>query len=344
MSASFVRVAVAGFGHWGPNLARNFATLPRARLVAIAEPSAVRRAMAADRFAGVRIVEAAEEICADPAVDAVVIATPAETHAPLALAALAAGKHVLVEKPLGRSVDEGRRVVDAAVRAGRVLLVGHVFLFHPGVVAIAERIGAGAVGRVRYIHAMRTNLGPVRRDVDAFWDLGAHDVSITNLWLGGPPTHVSARGGSFLGQDRPDVVFAVLEYAGGVLAGVHVSWLDPVKVRRATVVGETRMITYDDLDEAAPVRIHDKGIDPAVYERGYADDIRAFRALVRDGPAEVVPVPPAEPLRAECEHFLDCVLDGAGARAGGAIALDVLRVLEAASESLAAGGARRPVA
>ena len=242
MSAAPTRVGVIGAGHWGPNLIRNLHESGRSRVVAIGDRDARRLERIAARYPDVSCVPTADAVLERDDLDAVVIATPTSTHHAFARAALERGLHVFVEKPLARTVAEAEDLVALAARAGRVLLVGHVFLFNEGVRAVKERIDAGSLGNVQYVQSVRSNLGPVRTDVSALWDLAAHDVSIFGFWLGGPPLRATGKGAVYLNPGIEDVVFATLEYPGGVLANLHATWLSPRKVRQITVVGDRQML------------------------------------------------------------------------------------------------------
>jgi predicted dehydrogenase len=329
-----VTVNCIGVGHWGPNLVRIFATHPDARVGAVCDLSEERLALVRRNVPGVgRTTTDARSAIEDEAAQAVVISTPTSTHYALARAALEAGKHVLVEKPLCRTVAEGEELLEIAAKKGLVLAVGHVFLFNNGIREMGRAIGSGELGRIYYVYSERTNLGPIRTDVNALWDLAAHDLSILDSWLGTSPVAVTARGQAYLNPGVEDVVLASFTYPDGVLASVHASWLNPRKVREITVVGEHRMAVWNDMDLAEPVRIYQKSVDLA-KPQAYADSFGAFRMLVRNGDVLIPHVSGPEPLAAECAHFLECVLGRATPINGGAEALGVVRALEAADRSM----------
>jgi predicted dehydrogenase len=337
-----VQVNVVGLGRWGPNLVRCFAAHPGARVRTVCDLDPARLDRVRDHVPGVdRFTTDSTEAVTQPGVDAVVIATPVETHAALTRAALEAGKHVLVEKPLCGSVAEGRALAELASAQGRVLAVGHVFLFNRGIRYAREQIEAGRLGELRYAFATRTNLGPVRPDVNALWDLGAHDLSIFRHWLGADPVSVTAHGHRFLGGEREDVVVAGFAYPGGQVAYVHASWLNPRKVREITLVGSERMLVWDDMDLAHPVRVYEASVDlPKPPGPGdYADSFGGFRALVRQGDIIIPKVAGGEPLATEAAHFLDCVRGDATPLNDAEGAVRILAALEAADRSLAQGGA-----
>jgi len=337
-----IRVAVIGAGHWGPNLIRNFHNRERSEVAWVVDRDATRLAQVRSRFADVQTTGEADEALADPAVDAVVVATPARTHHGLAKAALERGKHVLVEKPIATSVDDGAELCALSERAGRVLAVGHVFLYNPGVQRVKRYLEDGHLGRVYYVSMVRTNLGPIRTDVDAAWDLASHDVAIVNYWLDAEPIAVSAIGGTWINDGIADAVFATFRYSGNVFVNLHVSWLNPRKSRDITVVGERRMLTFDDMNLGEPVRVYDKQVtDDRIA--GYVDSFASFRASVREGDITIPRVALGEPLKAECEDFLDCIERGTPPRSGGREGLAVVRALDALQRSVRHHGREEPL-
>lgn len=341
--ASPTRIGVIGAGHWGPNLIRNFQQSGRSRVVAVAEADEQRRVRIAALYPDVACLGDGDELCARGDLDAVVIATPTATHHRFAMAALARGLHVLVEKPLARTVAEAEELARMAAGARRVLLAGHVFVFNPGIRAVKERIDAGVLGRIHYVQSQRTNLGPVRTDVSALWDLAAHDVSIFQLWLGALPLRASGKGGVYINPGIEDVVFATLEYPAGVLASLHATWLSPQKIRQITVVGDRKMLVFDDMNLNEPLRIYDKGVAEPPVEKPIVDSFAGFRSSIREGDITIPRVVLGEPLRAECEHFLDCIRDGATPLAGAAEGIAVVRVLDAIERSLRAGSQEQAI-
>jgi len=333
-------IAVAGLGYWGPNLARNFAGLPdsEVRWLCDADGDALARAAAALRVP--RTSTSLDEVLADPDVDAVVLATPVPTHADLAVRVLEAGKHCFVEKPLAQSAADAERAVEAAQGAGRILMVGHLLEYHPGVRKLKEIADSGDLGDIHYIYSNRLNLGVLRADENALWSLGAHDVSVVLYLAGGEePVECEARGESYMQAGIEDVVFCFLRFPSGLSAHLHLSWLDPHKERRFTVVGSRRMATFDDMELERKVTVYDKGFDERVGSYG--------EYITRSGDIWSPRVPAVEPLRVECEHFVACVRDGRTPRSDGESGLRVVRVLEALQQSLdatarEAGAAARP--
>ena len=276
-----------------------------------------------------------ESVLADPFVDAIVLATPVHTHYKLASAALQAGKHTFVEKPLARSSKEAKQLVELADSQGLILMVGHVFLYNAAVQKVREYIDSGELGEVYYIYAQRLNLGIVRKDVNALWNFAPHDISIINYWLKGRPTKVDAHGYAYLQPGIEDVVFMNLEYAGGQAAGVHVSWLDPNKVRRITVVGSKKMVVYDDVSPDAKIRLYDKGVDRKPGNGlGRYDTFGEFQLLIRAGDLLIPRIQFVEPLRAECEAFLRAIRENKPPIADGRNGLEVVEVLEAADRAI----------
>lgn len=327
-----VRIAQVGYGYWGPNLARNFAQLPDAELTYVVDASPEARATA-QRLYHCKTVATIEEALADPQVDAVVLATPARTHHDLALAALNAGKHLLIEKPLAMSVAEGRAIVQVAAEQERVLMVGHVFEYNPAVHYIKRAIDAGELGEVYYLYSRRVNLGRVQSDINALWSIAPHDISIAIHLLGQAPEAVSCHGAACLNGQVEDVIFLTLHFPGNVLCHIHVSWLDPSKTRELTVVGSRKMIVYDDVATEGKVRIYDKG----AFRKG--DPIYGeFQYKLHSGDIWIPRIDMQEPLRLECAHFVECIRNGKQPLTDGENGLRVVSVLEAGQKSLNAGG------
>jgi len=333
-----LRVAVAGLGYWGPNLARNFAVLPSSELAWCCDASEAMRARFAPAFPGTRFTADLDEVLADGTVDAVALATPVPTHAALAQRVLAAGKHCFVEKPMAQSVADAEAVVAAARGTDRVLMVGHLLEYHPGVIKLKELIDGGELGRPRYLYGNRLNLGKLRADENALWSLGAHDVSVLLRLAGEEPCEVHARGGSYMREGVEDVVFCFLRFPSGLAAHLHLSWLDPHKERRFTVVGEQRMATFDDMALEGKITVYDKGFDQHTESYG--------EYITRSGDIWSPRLSNEEPLRTECAHFVDAIRNGTTPVSDGASGLRVVRVLEALQRSLdesrRQGAARSP--
>lgn len=337
------RLAVIGAGHWGPNLIRNFYDDRSSEVVWVIDTDEGRLGQVRSRFSTIKTSQNASDALGDPSVEAVVIATPTVTHYSLVKEALEKKKDVLVEKPLTVHGAEGEELIGIAKKHDRILMVGHVFVYHGAIRKIHEWIGAGTVGRVYYVSMVRTNLGPIRMDVNAAWDLASHDVSIVNYWLGAQPITVSATGHAWINPGLCDAVFATLRYPNDVLVNIHASWLNPRKARDITVVGEKSMLTFDDMNSLEPVRIYDKQVTDRTTRPSFIDSITAFRASVRSGDITIPPVALGEPLKAECQEFLRCVRERAEPEANGAFANGVVRALEAMDRSIARQGAEEQV-
>ena len=321
-----IGVGVVGLGYWGPNLARNFDRLPGADVRWICDFSDERRDRWAPSFPTARVTGELDDLLTDPDTDAVVLATPVPTHAELAVRVLEAGKHCFVEKPLAQSAADAERVVEAVGSAGRVLMVGHLLEYHPGVQKLRELVTEGSLGEIRYLYSNRLNLGQLRADENALWSLGAHDVSVVLGLIDEDPVDCRAVGESYMRSGVEDVVFGYLRFPSGVAAHLHLSWLDPHKERRFTVVGSQQMATFDDMAASQKVKVYDKGFDQDFESYG--------EYIARSGDVMSPHISNEEPLRIECRHFLERVRDGGEPRSGARSGLRVVRVLEALQASL----------
>ncbi len=328
-----ITINVVGAGQWGPNLIRNFSTSPRSQVGMICDIDDKKLQSLSSRFPGVQLTGDPDRAINDPSADAVAITTPVSTHYELARSALLADKHVFVEKPLAQKVEQCLKLNELAQQRDRILMVGHVFKFNPGIQYVKTLLEEEDLGKVISIHAIRTNLGPVRTDVNALWDLGTHDLSIFNYWLSEQPSSVTASGLSYLSDQREDTVIANYIYSDQVMATIHVSWLHPRKVREITVVGSEKMLVWNDMDLSEPVRIYDKGVEQETDL--YTDTFGAFRLILREGAVTIPRIRGAEPLSNECDHFLDCILNQKTPLTDGEDGLAVVRALAAADESIA---------
>jgi predicted dehydrogenase len=328
-----VRIGVVGLGYWGPNLARNFARLAEVAWLCDSSPELLERHALA--HPGARTTPSLDDLLDDRELDAVALATPVPTHAALAERVLHAGKHCFVEKPLAQSVEEAERVVQAARGSGRVLMVGHLLEYHPGVEMLKQLIDSGQLGDIRYLYSNRLNLGVLRPDENALWSLGAHDVSVLLRLAGEEPYECRAVGESYMQEGIEDVVFCYLRFPSGLAAHMHLSWLDPHKERRFTVVGSRKMATFDDMELERKLTVYDKGFDESWSSYG--------EYIARSGDIFSPRVPNEEPLRIECRHFVERVADGAEPRSGGEAGLRVVRVLEALQRSLQESSRAAPV-
>lgn len=327
-----------GAGHWGPHLIRNFHRELDSQVRWIVDTDQTRLDALARRFPDVPMSQEVSEALNDDRVDAVVVATPSSTHFEIGIAALRSGKHVLIEKPITDSSETAQELCTMAQDTGLILMVGHVFLFNPAVRAAKEYIESGELGAIHYVSMVRTSLGPVRRDVNAAWDLASHDLAIADYWLGDEATAVNAVGGTWINTGIEDAVFITVRYPANRIAHVEASWLNPRKMRSITVVGERRMLTLDDMDLNEPLRVYDKRIG---RERGsdITDTFAGFRDQIREGIITIPKVTLGEPLRAECVSFLDRIHGSGDTVSDGWAGLNVVRVLEAVELSISSGGA-----
>jgi predicted dehydrogenase len=328
-----IRLGALGYGTWGRHVARVADATAGARLVAIAEADQGRRGVAAARHPGVAVCADAKEVLARNDIDAVLVATDAAGHAALVEAAAAAGKHVLVEKPLALSVPDARRAVEAAERKGVVLQVGHLLRYHPAV-EVLLRVARSELGRIRCVAAQRLNFGQLRTDENVLFSLGPHDLSIMLELFGEMPVSVAAQGSAFVREGIEDLCFLTLRFPGGGIGHLHLSWLDPHKVRRLTVVGERKMAIFDDMEPREKVRVFDSAVEAPNGTWVYGENL-----ALRTGDIFVPAFPATEPLAVEIAHFVDCVRHGRPPRTGGEEGVRVVSILAAAQESMRSGGA-----
>ncbi len=337
MTADKVRVGVVGLGYWGPNLARNFDRLEGAELAYCCDLDEGNLAKARSLYPQATVTDDYAHLLADDALDAIVVATSVPTHYKLGKLAIEAGKHAFVEKPIALKAADAQDLLDTAEEYGVKLMVGHLLEYHPAVAKMKELIDAGELGRVYYAYANRLNLGKVRTDENALWSLGPHDVSVLNYLTGDEPVEVSARGECYLQDEVEDVVFGYIRYENGMVGHLHVSWLDPHKSRKITVVGERKMVVFDDMESDRKITVYDKG---ATTTRTKFETYGEFVTL-HFGDIHIPKIGNDEPLRIECQHFVDCINDDATPRSDGRDALNVVKVLDAMEISLREGG--RPV-
>ena len=327
-----IRVAVVGAGYWGPNLIRNFSSCPETELVAVCDPDQQRLAVVMANYPNVTAEPQFDLLLARDDIDAVAVATPVVTHFPIALAALKAGKHVLVEKPLATSVGEAEQLIAVADQSNRTLMVDHTYVYSGPIQKIKAVIDAGEIGEVYFIDSVRINLGLFQRDVNVIWDLAPHDLSILDYLLGRLPVSVSAFGASHADQSNEieDVAYLSLDYGAGLLASLHVNWLSPVKIRHFIIGGSNKSIVFNDLEVTEKIKIYDRGItvneDPQ-QRRGILVDYRT-------GDIWSPHVERVEPLQVMVSHFADCILHGKRPRTDGEVGLRVVRILEAAQRSI----------
>ena len=321
-----MKVGLAGLGYWGPNLARNFDDLAGAELAWLCDQDEERLAGYGARFPHARTTTRFDDLLEDEGVDALVVATPVVTHHELARRSLAAGKHTFVEKPLAHSAALSEELVALAEERDLVLMPGHLLLYHPGVAKLKELVDSGELGRLLYVYGNRQNLGQIRRDENALWSLGAHDLSVILHLLGEEPSECIARGESFLREGVEDVVFCYLRFPSGIVAHMHLSWLDPHKMRRMTVVGDQKMAVFDDMELERKVTVYDKRPEQRTDTYG--------EWLTRTGDISIPKIANDEPLRLECEHFLALVRGVGDRHAAAREGLAVVRALEQLQASL----------
>jgi len=328
---SRLKLGVVGAGAWGRNHVRTVATLPEAELTAVCDRDPKVRDRVARQYPVTHVTADLADLLLR--VDAVIVASPATTHAQLALQCIAAGKPCLVEKPFALSVRDAEAVARAATERQVAVAAGHLLVFHPAVERLRTLVREGDLGKIFYLYGLRVNLGQVRADENALWSFGPHDVSVALYLLDDQPTRVAAQGRSYLQPGVEDVVFLTMEFASGILAHVQLSWLDPHKERKLTVVGAKKMVVFDDMEPREKLRIYDKGVDRPPEYGSYGESL-----AIREGDIFIPKIPNVEPLAAELGHFVRVARGGEPPRAGAADGVRVVRVLEAASRSLAAGG------
>lgn len=327
-------MAIAGIGAWGKNLLRNFYNLSGGKLVLACDMDEARLKGARKQYPGLETTTNYDDILKRDDIEAVILATPPSNHFEAAMAAINAGKDVFVEKPLVLSVEEGEKLVKAADDAKRILMVGHIMVYHPATLYIKDMIDNDKLGNVYYLYASRVNLGKVRDIENALWSFAPHDISIILFLLGKDPVSVSATGASYLQPGIEDVVFTTIHFGDNTMAHIHVSWLDPHKDRKMVVVGSKQMVVFDDAQATEKVKIYDKGVDTKQDFETYGEYL-----TIRTGDIHIPQIKTTEPLAEECRHFLECIETRQKPRSDGHEGLKVLRVLDAAQKSLEAGGA-----
>ncbi len=326
-------VAVIGAGNWGKNLVRNFASLDGTNLKYICDLNDDTCKRMSAQYPQATVTDNIESALADGDVDAAVIAVDAPHHYKVAASAIQAGKHTYVEKPLTLSSENAQKLNKLADEKGVKLMVGHLLEYHPAVEYMKGGVTGGEIGDPLYLYFQRVNLGIVRKAENAWWSLAPHDVSVACYLFDAEPVSVSASGHDYLQRGIEDVVFANLKFADGKMAHIHVSWLDPHKIRKVTLVGSQKMVVFDDMEAAEKVRVYDKGADVQTSVDSYAEAI-----TLRTGDILIPKIPRQEPLRTECQHFVDCIAEDKTPRSDGKDGLRVVKVLEAGGESLKQGG------
>lgn len=340
-----INIGVLGCGHWGPNLVRNFALLPDVKIKVLCDLDEKRTASLKRYYPGVRVTADFKRVIEGDDIDAIIIATPAKTHYALAKEGLSMKKHVFVEKPLALSAGECEELHALSRENGKVLMVGHTFLYNPAIRELKKYITTKQIGEVYYIFSQRLNLGQVRRDVNAMWNFAPHDVSIILYLLDELPVKVSAKGLSFVHRGHEDIVFLNLDFASGINAHIHISWLDPVKTRKMVVVGSSKMIVYDDISADAKIQIYDKGVDKitTTKQQKDPDSFADFQLKLRSGDIYIPKIDFTEPLNIECGHFIDCIKNKKVPLTDGKHGATVVRVLEMADVSMKKDGIPVPI-
>ncbi len=326
-----IRVGVIGYGYWGPNLVRNFQEIPGATTEVVCDRDPARTDLARKRYPHLRVTQDPQEVFRDPALDLVAVMTPVSSHFELARSALVAGKHVLVAKPLTTSPDQAEHLIALAVERRRVLAVDHTFVYTPAVRKIREILASGELGQVYYYDSTRVNLGLIQQDINVIWDLAAHDVSILDHLFDDKPISVEARAVSHVGAYET-LAYLFIQFAGTLVAHLHVNWLAPQKVRTVLIGGSRKMIVYDDNEPSEKVKVYDRGVLLESADRG------TTLVQYRTGDMLAPQIPTTEALRIECEHLLECIRQGIAPVTGGTHALNVVRLLEAAQRSIQQGG------
>jgi predicted dehydrogenase len=332
-------IAIVGLGYWGPNWVRNFSQIQGIEHVVCCDFSRPRLDHIKGRYPSVVVTDQLDRVLADPLVDAVVVATPVNTHFEIASRCLKAGKSTLVEKPLSTSTEQAEQLIRMARERDLTLMSGHTFEYSAPVIKIRELIDSGELGDIFYISSVRANLGLFRRDVNVAWDLATHDISIILMLLGEMPIEVTCQGESHYHDHVEDVALLTLRFPNNVIAFVHVSWLDPNKIRRTTIVGSRKMLVYDDTALQEKVRVYDKGVTKQPYYDTYGD----FQLSYRYGDVNIPRIEDSEPLKVECDHFIDCIKNGVSPNSDGFSGLRVVKVLEAADRSLKNHGQPIPI-
>ncbi len=361
-----INVGIIGCGNWGRNYVRNFAQIPGAKLVTCCDINHKTLLAIRERYPLVKLTKNYRDIASDPKIDAVVIATPPGNHYAIARACLLRGKHVLVEKPFTLSSEEGYQLVDIAEKTDKVLMVGHIMDYHPGMRLVKKYIRSGELGKIFYLHSTRTSLGTVREDVSVLWDKAPHDIASLLYLLDEEPTSVAATGQAFVNDGVEDVVFITVRFASGIIANIHVSWLDPCKASRTTIIGEKKMIVFDDGEALEKVKVYSKGVNSkrdlmrkrvnskalgnATENGGDAangldalNGFSEFQYTFTYGDVHIPKLKMSEPLRNECLHFLECIREGKRPLTDAASGARVVHVLEKTEESLSRKGEYIPI-
>jgi len=331
-----IKIGVIGCGYWGPNLIRSFYSLSDSDMKICCDKDQARLSHIKQLYPNVKITQDMEDLFKDKTIDALCIATPISTHYDIAKRALESGKHVFIEKPFTASSGQARELIGLAQKKKKIIMVGHTFEYSSPVNKIKEILKSGQIGDILYISAARLNLGLFQKDINVIWDLAPHDISILNYLLGAKPEDVQATGVSHVREGIEDVALVSMRYPGNIFAYLHMSWLDPCKVRRFVIVGSKKMIVYDDINSEEPIKIYDKGVS----KQPHYDTFGEFKLLYRFGDTYAPRIEIREPLKVECQHFLDCIKDAKKPISDGESGLRVVEIIEAAQRSLKNNGQR----
>lgn len=332
-----MQIGVIGCGYWGPNFIRIFNQLKNTTVKYACDLNPLRLLRIKNLYPHIITTPHYLEVLQDVDIDAVVVATPVTTHYKIVKDAISFDKHTLVEKPISMHINEAQELIRMAKANQKILMVGHTFKFNPGIRKLKWLIDNNKLGNIYYIYSRRTNLGPLRKDVNAMWDLAPHDISIVSYLLDSQPLDVTARGQRFLEHALEDVVFITLTYPENIFVHLHVSWLDPRKVREITVVGSKKMAVFNDLNTELPISIYDKSVMKKKFKQDY-DSFREFQMIVKDGKVTTPQIKKKEPLLLECSHFVDCIIKNNTPLTDGEDGLEVLKVLRALQVSLSSNG------
>lgn len=337
-----INIGIVGCGYWGPNFVRNFKQIKGVSVKYVCDLNAERLSHIKKLYPDIVAIKDYLHILRDEDIVAVVIATPPSSHFSLAKGALLHKKNLLIEKPITMDIDEARELIALAAKEQKIVMVGHTFKFNPAVLKLRELIKSGSLGKIFYIYSRRTNLGPLRKDVNAVWDLAPHDISIVNFILGKNPLSVSAQGAKYLPRNLEDIAFISLNYPNKILVHIHVSWLDPKKTREIVAVGSRKMAIFNDLDAENPISVYDKSVMKKKFKQDY-DSFEEFQTIIKNGKVQTPQVKKVEPLNAECRHFIECLRKNQTPLTDGDDGVDVLRVLLAIDKSLRNDGAKVPL-
>lgn len=328
-----VRLGIVGVGTWGKNLLRNFSSLSGCEVLVCCDENQNQLKKLSPSYPQLKFTQKYQEVVEDERIDAVVVATPPDSHFEIAQKALLAGKDVFVEKPMVLKVEDGEKLTELAFGKKRILMVGHIMEYHSAVLKLKEYIEKDELGKLYYLYATRVNLGKVRDIENALWSFAPHDISMILFLLDKEPSTVTATGECYLQKDIEDVAFMTMHFEDGTMAHIHVSWLDPHKERKLTIVGQKKMAVFDDMESAEKIWIYDKGVDTKLDYNTYGEYLS-----LRFGDILIPKLEATEPLKVECQHFLECVKERKNPRSDGKDGLRVLKVLEAAQLSLKEGG------